>query len=292
MKALVLSGGSIKGCYQAGAVRRVLADGFAPDIITGISVGALNAAYLGKASVDHDWPVAGRMLANFWINEVTEPAKVMRKRHLLELAWRIWQKDWDGLISTTALTQLVNEVLKPYPTVVKPIVRVGYVPMRTGELTYLGPESPEFIDAVLASSAEPIAMPLRKVRDLICYDGGLRDIAPLKQAISLGATDIVAVLCQPVNLAVTDVKEGDLLQLLARVLSIVTNEIIRNDVAQLERVNQQLEQFPDAPSLAGKRPINLRVIRPDVEPAIDLEHFTREEIRAMVDLGDRDATAA
>jgi hypothetical protein len=42
MKALVLSGGSILGAFQAGAIAKVLGDGFVPELVIGTSVGALN----------------------------------------------------------------------------------------------------------------------------------------------------------------------------------------------------------------------------------------------------------
>jgi predicted acylesterase/phospholipase RssA len=52
--ALVLSGGSARGCFEVGAVKRLYEEGFEPQIITGVSVGALNAAKLaeGPGSVD------------------------------------------------------------------------------------------------------------------------------------------------------------------------------------------------------------------------------------------------
>ena len=68
MKALVLGGGSIKGAFQAGAVAEVLARGLEPGIITGISVGALNGAYLteraGRAApAAPGWNAIGQELA-------------------------------------------------------------------------------------------------------------------------------------------------------------------------------------------------------------------------------------
>lgn len=46
--ALVLSGGGAKGCFEVGAVKRLWEEGFRPDIITGVSVGALNGAKLAE----------------------------------------------------------------------------------------------------------------------------------------------------------------------------------------------------------------------------------------------------
>jgi NTE family protein len=46
MNALVLSGGNIKGAYQARIVSTLLLAGYVPEIATGISVGAINAGCL------------------------------------------------------------------------------------------------------------------------------------------------------------------------------------------------------------------------------------------------------
>ena len=69
MNALVLSGGNIKGAYQAGTVSTLLQAGYVPEIATGISVGALNAGYLAglaPAGSSVDWPAVGRKLETFW----------------------------------------------------------------------------------------------------------------------------------------------------------------------------------------------------------------------------------
>jgi len=49
MRALVLSGGSIKGAYEAGAILSIVEAGFYPDAVLGISTGALSAAFLVNA---------------------------------------------------------------------------------------------------------------------------------------------------------------------------------------------------------------------------------------------------
>lgn len=47
-KALILSGGGAKGCFEVGAVKHLWETGWRPDIICGVSVGALNAAKLAE----------------------------------------------------------------------------------------------------------------------------------------------------------------------------------------------------------------------------------------------------
>ncbi len=77
-RALVLSGGSIKGAFQAGAVAEILGSGFTPDAIYGVSVGGLNGAFLadraGRAAIRNeppDWAKIGEDLATFWKEKIT-----------------------------------------------------------------------------------------------------------------------------------------------------------------------------------------------------------------------------
>jgi NTE family protein len=293
MDALVLAGGGVKGAYQAGAIEAVFESGYRPGIVTGISVGALNAAFLAAHQGSDQ---AGARLAEFWVTEVTEPSKFVKKRGALDLLWRVLTKQWDGVVDTKPLADVVERVLAPqFPRLGGIQVRVGAVDLRSGALVYTGAESPDFIDAVLASTAEPISMPLRKVRGVPYYDGGLRDIAPLKQAISLGAARIVCVLTQPADVGAFTKKEGDVLNLIDRVLGIVTNEIVENDLDTAQTINSLLLQLPlevlAHPYFANKRPIPLTVIRPSVAIPVSLDSFTREDIRRMVEQGRQDARA-
>jgi NTE family protein len=293
MDALVLAGGGVKGAYQAGAIEAVFESGYRPGIVTGISVGALNAAFLAAHQGSDQ---AGARLAEFWVTEVTEPSKFVKKRGALDLLWRVLTKQWDGVVDTKPLADVVERVLAPhFPRPGGIQVRVGAVDLRSGALVYTGAESPNFIDAVLASAAEPISMPLRKIRGVPYYDGGLRDIAPLKQAIDLGAARIVCVLTQPADVGAYTEKEGDVLNLIDRVLGIITNEIVENDLDTAQTINRLLLELPlevlAHPHFADKRPIPLTVIRPSAAIPVSLDSFTREDIRRMVEQGRQDARA-
>ncbi len=46
MKALVLGGGSLKGAWQVGVIHAILDTGFRPEMIYGISAGALNGSFM------------------------------------------------------------------------------------------------------------------------------------------------------------------------------------------------------------------------------------------------------
>ena len=114
-RALVLSGGSIKGAFQAGAVCELLRRGFVPDAIYGISVGALNGAFLansaGEAALSGkppEWPQIGQALRDFWHDNITEPKKIARPRRGLGLAYDILFSDFEGLVDTKPLREAEN----------------------------------------------------------------------------------------------------------------------------------------------------------------------------------------
>jgi predicted acylesterase/phospholipase RssA len=52
VRALVLSGGGAKGCFEVGAVKYLWSQGWRPDIICGVSVGAVNAVKLAENADD------------------------------------------------------------------------------------------------------------------------------------------------------------------------------------------------------------------------------------------------
>lgn len=297
MDAIVLSGGSVKGSYQAGAIRAVLRSGFRPDIVTGVSVGALNAAYLaafhpwdktGIPPAVADWAALGDALAAFWLREVTSPAKVAKKRPWYELAYRLLFNKWAGVVDTSPLERLVRSTFADRFPLTGPLqCRVGAVNLRTGALEYHAPDSPTFLDAVLASTAEPVTMPLRRIGPDAYVDGGVREITPLAEAIRLGATRIVCIVCQPATVGEVTSRWGALLPLVGRQLTIVTNEIVANDL----RVCRQVNRLVAAGAAPEKRHVEVTVIRPAAELPIALDAFGPADIARMVAAGDADARA-
>lgn len=285
MRALVLSGGSIKGAWQAGAIEGVLAWGYTPDIVTGISVGALNAGFLARYGCN------GPALSSFWQYAITSPSIVARKRKWYELVYRVLFNKWDGLVDTSPLTKLVKSKLAGPMTELA--VSVGAVNLHTGALVYTPSTDPNFIDAILASTAEPVMMPVRRIAGEPYYDGGTRDITPLAQAIHMGATEIVAIVCQPAATAPRELHLGKVTELVDRVLDIVTNEIMLNDVMTAITINQLLADLPadvlSHPYFATKRVIPLSVIQPEHAIGVDITSFNQADIRAMVEQGRADA---
>jgi NTE family protein len=294
VRALVLSGGNIKGAYQAGIVSTLLQAGYVPDIATGISVGALNAGYLAglaPAGSTPDWPAIGRRLEGFWREHVTIPGSFVKKRGIPSVLWNLIRKRWKGLVDTEPLVDVVRRELAtadPRKTAIR--LRVGTVNILSGDLVYKDSTEPRLVDYILASTAEPVAMPLQVINDQPYYDGGLRDIAPLKQAIELGATRVICALCQTVGVAPVEphFNRGDALHLVSRVVAITSNEILRNDIETFLEVNRQILIDGGQTMVAGKRYIPILVIRPLVPIPFDVENFTPADIARMIEQGRAD----
>jgi NTE family protein len=296
VQALVLSGGNIKGAFQAGAVRALLRAGYRPDIVTGISVGALNGGFLvsraGKpAGPAPDWPGIGDALVDFWHTRVTGPDVVLRPRGWLDLGLRLLRGKWDGLADMHPLYRLVQTALASGNLAASPVrCAFGAVSIDTGAIVYSPVDpgtAPALVAYIIASTQEPVGMQLYPIGGQWFYDGGLRDLAPLKPAIRLGADRIVCVACQADDVGPTPpgFNRGDAMALVGRVTEIVTNELLNGDLETLMETNDLLREAGPVPTLAGKRVIPLLVVRPDRTIDLDIRKFTTRDIDGMVKQG-------
>ena len=301
MRALVLSGGSIKGAFQAGAVAHLLRSGFAPELVYGISVGALNGAFLADrsgrmvaAGSTPDWPKLADDLERFWTERITRPADVIRRRSALALAWAIVRDRFDGIVSTDPLRKLIRrEALRENIARTPLTFLVGAVNLLTGDIEYRGKDSPEIVDYVIASTAVPISMPLAYVKGQPYYDGGIRDIAPLGAAINAGATRIAAIICQPKHVAPRTFDLHDPLKLVSRTVDIVTNETVLNDLKVVERVNELIRASPPGSAVADRYDrVPSLAIWPNRAIDVAIESFTSADIRMMLELGRESARKA
>ncbi|MCX6243758.1 MAG: patatin-like phospholipase family protein [Bacteroidetes bacterium] len=294
--ALVLSGGSIKGAFEAGAVQAIIEKGFHPHYLFGISVGSLNTTFInhqaGLQNVDYtqlDWEKIKNNLMGFWTNEIREPGALVKKHNVIKLLFQIVFGKFDGLTTTQPLRDMVHRVIKLDVLRKSPLQQhVGATNIVNGQIVYADPSLDDFLDYVIASTAIPMAMPAMMIKDIPYFDGGLRDVAPLKKAILSGAQNIICVLCQPEKLSGGSFNHRSFTQLLMRMTDVMIDEIEQNDIDLTFKINKFV---PADGSRAtggpydGKRKINLLVIRPDCEITVDITKFTPTDIRYMIDLG-------
>jgi NTE family protein len=283
MKALVLGGGSMKGAFQVGVIQAVLESGFEPDMVYGISVGALNTTFLanetGRQKAESgqiDWSLAGRKLLEFWIKNITQPQDISTLRSRVMLGMNTLMSRFDGIVDPIPLHLLIRKHLHDDYLRDTPVkVKVGAVNIGTGEIKYVSTQDPHYIDFVYASSSIPMLMPAVEIEQQLYLDGGLREVAPVREAIEDGATEIVLIGCHsPLLYQPEGINTQNLITLIERVRDITVNQIVNNNI-------QWAESYVDRSNLRGK-PMKLTVIRPAAPLFLDLQHFTSEDISRLI----------
>ncbi|HEY4787837.1 MAG TPA: patatin-like phospholipase family protein [Bacteroidales bacterium] len=302
-KALVLSGGSIKGAYEAGALKAVFETGFEPESIYGISVGNLNSTFITHEAAKQfietgkvDWMKVSDELWKFWSTEIDEPKKLVKQKCnlllLLSLNWGLIFKKFDSILDTTPLQNLIKKRINPDVIKQAPVkLNIGTVNIYNGEIVYVDPKHKDFLDYVIASTAIPIMMPVKNIGGIPYLDGGLRDVAPFGKAINDGANEIVCVCCQSEKLANQTYNYRDLVVLVDKVMDIVVTEIINNDLKMVNTINQLVGEHPghNGSRHARYRHVESTLIRPDTEIFLDIQKFTQKDIIDLMNRGYQDA---
>lgn len=298
-KILVLAGGSVKGAFQAGAVRAVLEAGFLPDWIYGISAGALNATFLtnetGRQQIENqavDWKEAAAGLCRVWHDRITSPESLAWRRGTYELGLSALRRHFEGLLDTTPLRQLLTETISTDYLRASPVgLKIGAVDVTDGRIVYAEPSFPHFLDYVLASSAIPILMPVVLIGEnptMPYLDGGLRDVAPIRKAIADGATEIVCIACHSQELHGQPFAYGNLLALVDRAMDIAVNEILNSDLEWAEFFNAILPDDGSAVTsgvMKGYQKMKLTIIRPSAPLNVDIQAFTADDIHRLITIG-------
>jgi NTE family protein len=190
LRALVLSGGSVLGSAQVGAIRALLEHHLRPDLLVGVSAGALNAAYLAQEfslkQVDR--------LANLW-RKVTRSDIYPGSQ--LEVGWRLCSGE-DSLYDNQNFRRFLQRhgmgtaatfgELGPLP------LYVTATHLHTGELHIFGEDPADSVlDALMASTAIPPLHAPWTVKGERYIDGGMVTPLPLRVALDHGATEIYAI---------------------------------------------------------------------------------------------------
>jgi NTE family protein len=230
--ALMLSGGGARAAYQVGFLR-LLAREFpdvVPGILTGVSAGGINAAYL--AARQESFPEKVERLADIWCNIRIDNVFRVDLRDLASRSVRWGGRLLSGgkypmpparsMVDTAPLRELLERLMLANGGGIDGIGRslesgwlraialtassyttgqsVTWVQTRDdcGIETWERPQRKSVacgigVDHVLASSALPFFFPAVEVDGAWYGDGGIRLTAPLSPAVHLGARRIIAV---------------------------------------------------------------------------------------------------
>ncbi|HUS64750.1 MAG TPA: patatin-like phospholipase family protein [Kofleriaceae bacterium] len=230
--AVVLSGGGSRGAYEAGVIRylreglpRVIGHQVDLDIVTGTSVGAINASYLAATA---DQPeTQARELCDAWRSLRIESLFSLRAVDMMKAAAQLLGRDppppqpgtyrYGGLLETSGLERFVVRSI-PWQGIRRNL-RAGKLDAVAISATHVGTgHTVVFIESrnqvpsswskdpfvrhrvsaigprhALASAAIPMLFPAVKIGRSFYVDGGLRQNTPMSPAIRLGADRILVI---------------------------------------------------------------------------------------------------
>lgn len=282
MRALVLSGGAVRGAYQVGVLKRWMGEqGRDYEIMCGVSVGALNVAGLAqfpmgspKQSID--------FVEKLWREKITTEAIYTRWKPF----GRLHALKKSSIYDSTPLANLVRDNLDPTRVAQSGRkVAVGAVCLDTGEFRYGRQNDPSFSQWVLASSSFPIFLRPVEIDGKLWCDGGLRHIAPLREAIRMGADEIDVILCSNPSLVSLWKSSGRAAvpDIVMRTMELITDQILRADIQLAGLMNDT------AIRRENHRHIKIRLVQPKVRLVTNAMNFDPGEIAKMIDMGYNDA---
>jgi NTE family protein len=231
--ALILTGGGARAAYQVGVLRAIAREfpHAAPGILTGVSAGGINAAYL--AARQEPFPEKVENLARTWDAIRIDDVFKVDLRDLASRSLRWGSRLLAGgsyplpparsMVDTAPLRQLLARLLQSdgsggIPGISRSLasgwlraVALTASSYTTGQSvtwvqagsgcqigTWERPQRksiscPLTIEHVMASSALPFLFPAVEVDEAWYGDGGIRLTAPLSPAVHLGARRIIAI---------------------------------------------------------------------------------------------------
>ena len=282
----VLSGGGSRGAYEAGIIHYLRTDlkkrlgRHVPiDIVTGTSVGAINAAFLAATQCDPE--TQADQIVSAWRALRIEELISLRARDVLRAVKMMLGADppppapgsfrYGGLLDTSGLERFVLRVI-PWRGIDRSLrsralhaISVSATHVGTGHtVVFLSSAEPvprewsrdPFVRHraarigprhVLASAAIPMLFPAVKIGEEFFTDGGLRQNTPMSPAIRLGADRLLLVSLRHVKPQPKEIERERTeaypkpLFLAGKALNALMLDHTEYDLQRMQRINLILE---------------------------------------------------
>ncbi|HET6515432.1 MAG TPA: patatin-like phospholipase family protein [Thermodesulfovibrionales bacterium] len=297
--AIVLQGGGALGAYECGVMKELYESrgpNFKPDVITGISIGAINAAILAgsenpAATLEHVWregfslltPLPAFLEATY---ESLIPQKVQQYLSALgnESMYRLRPEYYCSPVFAPFFTSSIYDT-SPLRATLETVVDlnrlnrdcqvvVTAVNVETGKAAIFGNrlsmnggvtfdnEDGLSIDHVIASGSLPPAFPMTEIKQNFYWDGGLHSNTPLSEAINClerckaGSLDVRRELIIVELVPMEGEKPGNIEEVMSRFFNIIFASKLNLDA-------KLFSQYSDFVDLAGHLDVLLRAIEAD-----------------------------
>src|SRR5512137_455813 len=188
MRAFVLSGGANYGAQQVGALEVLFEHGIQPDMVMGVSAGALNAAWVAL----HPTLEGVQELARLWCEDAA--ASIPPVGPLTALFRLVGGKD--SLLSNDSLLQFIRRwpfAESVFGEFTHPRLYTVAADYQAGTLRVFGDDPHDrLLDGLMTSTAMPPFYPPWEVDGVPYLDGGVISHLPLQAAVTRGADEIYA----------------------------------------------------------------------------------------------------
>jgi NTE family protein len=266
LTALVLQGGGALGAYELGAARRLYKDeDFAPDLIAGVSIGAITAVLLARPAqglkpleaLEAFWQKI--TVSGFFLPPPLRPyASALGNPNFFVprydyYALPVWTNIYDTAPLRETLSQLVDLKALADPEA-KPGLLVSATDVEAGEIEYFFSQDHGLsLDHIIASGSLPPSFPMTLIGEKYYWDGGLFDNTPLGAVLdrldtSTGADRTIYVVNLFPNMAPVP---SNMQEVTVRTQNLQFANRTRADVKMLRRIDevadlmQALENLPE-----------------------------------------------
>jgi len=284
--ALVLQGGGALGAYELGAARRLYEDeAFAPDVIAGVSIGAITAVLLAR-------PAAGlkplQALEEFWRRitvsgwflppSVRPYASIFGNPHFFMprldfFALASWTNLYDTAPLRHTLEQLVDlDALADSRAA--PQLLVTATDVAAGQIEYFrSAEQGLSLDHIVASGSLPPSFAMTVIDGKSYWDGGLFDNTPLGAVLdTLGGDPEIDRTIYVVNLFPN---EAPIPRSMAEVAERTLNLQFANKTAEDLKLMGRFNEIAQLMEVLERLPMDHSIRRDPAFKAVKKRHYLR-----------------
>lgn len=232
MRALVLSGGGVRGAFQAGALLAEVNRNPSLDyqVIAGVSAGAINASGLAThAHKEGGFAQGVKTLQELWLS--IEGSHSIYQRRFWGWLAGYFKK---GLYSTKPLKNLLEHHVDPKAIrMSERQLRIGVWNVTTDQYFEVSENQNDLVSWILASASIPVILEPVHIKDIVYADGGVRNNVPQgfleEDDFKFDAIDIF--LTSPFSPALGQpIRIKTIKEIGSRLVEALTSEIFYNDL--------------------------------------------------------------
>ncbi|PWU03296.1 MAG: hypothetical protein C5B53_00645 [Candidatus Melainabacteria bacterium] len=278
-RALVLPGGGGRGAYQVGVAKALIEQGLTFDFAFGTSIGGLNAAMIAQGGLRRLEELWSTMRAKdiFCLPSAPQIGRLFLGHHL-------------GILDTSPMEELLRREAN-LPALKASSTKVGLCTtdlcsLQTSLITTDDIMSTnELIDALMATSALPMAFPPRHLHGSgLWVDGGLVRNTPMDAALSMGADEIYMVLLHPAKI---NICPTNLFEVLSRCLDIVLDASAKKEIHSAELYNRLIDEGNQ--ESRGRKKVKIKVFQPRRAVNTTLLEIDPQRSRKLISQGYEEA---